>query len=167
VALGVGLVVAILDREYTSRFEMAKALTSMPPNAQFWEFSGRCAGSQPGTRTAPVLLWSLSPRSRLRHGSSGVSTSALIATWSRRSFLPASWLLALLLIALVSALPPAAFTVVFVSVTVVLALLLIGALGLSAVTGNGAGMIADVIGVRRAARLLRPHRAPAAAACTR
>jgi len=81
--------------------------------------------------------------------------------------LPASSLLGLLLIALTSAPAPAAFTVAFASVTVVFGLLAIGALGPRAVAATRAGMIADLIRVSHAARLWRPDRAPAAAACTR
>jgi hypothetical protein len=162
-----GLVLVILDREHTSPFEMAKAPTSTPPEAQSPEFPSRRTGSQPPTRTARVLLWLLSQRSRLRCNSSGLSTPAPIATCSRRSLLPASWLLGLLFLALTSAPLPAAFRAAFVSLPVVLALLLIEALGSSTVAGKRAGMIADLIGVPRATRLSRPDRAQAALACTR
>ena len=162
-----GLALVILDREHTSRFEMARALTSTPPEAQSPEFPSRRTGSQPPTRTARVLLWLLSQRSRLRCNSPGVSTPTPIATGSRRSLLPASWLLGLLLLELTSRPRPAAFTAAFVSLTVVLALLLIEARGSSAVAGKRAGMIADLIDVPHATRLSRPDHAQAAGACTR
>lgn len=69
-----------------------------------------------------------------------MSTSATIAGCSRRSSLPASWLPGLLLLALVVTAP-------FVLAQVVLALLLIEALGSSAVAGKLAKTIAAVIGL--------------------
>jgi hypothetical protein len=165
-----GLALVILDREHTSRFEMARACTSTPPEAQSPEFPSRRAGSQPPTRTAHVLLCLLSQRSRLRCNWLGVSTPTSIATGSRRSLLPASWLLGLLgllFLTLTSAPRPAPFTAAFVSLTVVLALLLIEALGSSAVAGKRAAMIADLIDVPHATRVSRPDHAQAAGPCTR
>jgi len=91
---------------------------------------------------APVL----SQRSRLGHGSSGLSTSAAIAACPHRSSLAASWLPGLLLLAVTSALQTGAFTSPLVSAAVVLALLLI-ALGSSAVAGTLAAMIVGLIGL--------------------
>ena len=127
---------------------MAKALRSTPPEAQSPEFPSGRGGSQPRTRMASVLL---SQRSRLGCGSSGLSNPAAIAASPRRSSLPASWLPGLLLLAVTSALLPGAFTAplvsVAVAVAVVLALLLIDALGSSAVAGKLAAMIVALIGL--------------------
>ena len=89
----------------------------------------------------------LSQRSRLGCGSSGLSNPAAIAASPHRSSLPASWLPGLLLLAVTSALVPGAFTAPLVSVAVVLALLLIDALGSSAVAGKHAAMIVALIGL--------------------
>ena len=123
---------------------MAKALRSTPPEAQSPEFPSGHGVSRPRTRMASVLL---SQRSRLGFGSSGLSNPATIAACSHRSSLPASWLPGLLLLAVTSALLPGAFTAPLVSVAVVLALLLIEALGSSAVARKLAAMIVALIGL--------------------
>jgi hypothetical protein len=126
--------------------QMATALQSTSSKTQSPVRPSRRAGSQPPTGGAPLFLWLLSQRSRLACGSSGLSPSAPIAASSWRFPLPESWLPGLLLLAFTSALLPGGFTAPLVSVPGVLALLLVGALGPSAVAGRLAAMIATPIG---------------------
>ncbi len=142
---------------------MANTLRSTPPHAQPPVFPSCRVGSQPATGIAAACLWLLSQRSGLSCGAAGLST-ARIAARSRRSSLPTSWLLGLLLLAPRLALGPGAFMAPLASVPVVLSLLLACTLGSSAVAGQPAGMLAAVIGLparygllATASRAQRPH----------
>ena len=121
---------------------MANTLRSTPPQAQSSVFPNRRVGSQPPTGIAPVCLSLLSQPRRLGRGAPRVSTGPTAAR-SRRWSLPTSWLAGLLLLAL----GPGAFTAPLASVPVVSAVLLVGALGSSAVARQLAGMDPAVIGL--------------------
>ena len=123
---------------------MANTLRSTPTQAQPSLFATRRVGSQPPTGIAPVCLWLLSQRPRLGRGAPRLSTGPSAAR-SRRWSLPTSWLAGLLLLTL--ALDPGAFTAPLASVPVVCALLLVGALGPSAVARQLAGPDPAVIGL--------------------
>ena len=123
---------------------MANTLRSTPTQAQPSLFPTRRVGSQPPTGIAPVCLWLLSQRPRLGRGAPRLSTGPSAAR-SRRWSLPTSWLAGLLLLTL--ALGPGAFTAPLASVLVVCALLLVGALGSSAVARQLAGIDPAVIGL--------------------
>ena len=125
---------------------MANTLRSTPPQAQSSVFPTRRVGSQPPTGIAPVCLWLLSQRPRLGRAAPRLSTGPSAAR-SRRWSLPTSWLAGLLLLALTLALGPGAFTAPLASVPVVCALLLVGALGSSAVARQLAGIDPAVIGL--------------------
>ena len=116
---------------------MANTLRSTPAQAQPSLFPTRRIASHPPTRIAPVCLWLLSQHPRLSTGPS--------AARSRRWSLPTSWPAGLLLLTL--ALGPGAFAAPLASVPVVCALLLVGALGSSAVARQLAGIDPAVIGL--------------------
>ena len=118
---------------------MANTLRSTPAQAQSSVFPSRRVGSQPPTRIAPACLWLLSQHSRLGCGAARASTRPSAAR-SRRWSPPTSWLAGLLLLALASALSQGAFAAPLASVAVVPALLLVGALGSSAVDRQLAGI---------------------------
>ncbi len=80
------------------------------------------AGSQPATRWSSCLPRSLSARSRLDCSSLGSSARARIAARSWCSSPPAGWLTGLLLLALASIRPRAAFGALLVSLAAALAL---------------------------------------------
>ena len=123
---------------------MANTLRTTPAQAQSSLFPSRHAGSQPPTGIAPVYLWLLSQRPRLGRGAPHFSTGPSAAR-SRRWSLPTSRLAGLLLLTL--ALGPGGFTAPLASVPVISALLLVGALGSSAVARQLAGMDPAVIGL--------------------
>ena len=125
---------------------MANTLQSTPAQAQPSVFPTRRIGSQPPTGIAPVCLWLLSQRPRSGRDAPRLSTGPSAAR-SRRWSLPTSWLAGLLLLTLTLALGPGAFTAPLASVPVVCALLLVGALGSSAVARQLAGMDPAVIGL--------------------
>ena len=124
---------------------MANTLRSTPAQAQSSAFPSRRVGSQPPTGIAPVCLWLLSQRPRGPRRAA--CQQAPSAARSRRWSLPTSWLAGLLLLALTLALGPGAFTAPLASVPVVCALLLVGALGSSAVARQLAGIVPAVIGL--------------------
>ncbi len=109
-------------------------------------FPSRSFGSQPPAGTAPACLWLLSQCSRLGCGAAGLSTGPSAAR-SRRWSPPTSWLAGLLLLALTLPLGLGAFTAPLASVPVVSALLLVSALGSSAVDRQLAGIVPAVIGL--------------------
>jgi hypothetical protein len=116
---------------------MANTLRSTPAQAQPSVFPSRRVGSQPPTGIAPACLWLLSRHSRLGCGAARVSTRPGAAR-SRRWSPPTSSLAGFLLLAL--ALGLGAFAAPRASVAVVSALLLVGALGSSAVDPQLAGI---------------------------
>jgi hypothetical protein len=124
----------MVDRDRTSPSVMANTLRSTPAQTQSSVFPSRRVGSQPPTGIAPVCLCLLSQRPRLGRGAPRLS-------------LPTRWLAGLLLLTLTLALGPGAFTAALASVPVVSALLLVGALGSSAVARQLAGMDPAVIGL--------------------
>ena len=125
---------------------MANTFRSTPAQAQSSLFPSRRVGSQPPTGIAPVCLWLLSQRPRLGRGAPRLSTGPSAAR-SRRWSVPTSWLAGLLVLTLALALGPGAFTTPLASVSVVCALLLVRALGSSAVARQLAGMDPAVIGL--------------------
>ena len=125
---------------------MANTLRSTPAQAQPSVFANRRVGSQPPTGIAPVCLWLLSQPRRLGRGAPRLSTGPSAAR-SRRSSLPTTCLAGLLLLTLALALGPGAFTAPLASVSVVSALLLVGAFRSSAVARKFAGMDPAVIGL--------------------
>ncbi len=129
----------MVDRDRTTPSVMANTLRSTPALAQSSVFPSRSVRSQPPIGITPVCLWLLSQRSRLGCGAAGLSTGPSAAR-SRRWSQPTSWLVGLLLLALASVLGLGAFTDRLASVAVVSALLLVGALGSSAVARQLAGM---------------------------
>jgi hypothetical protein len=143
----------MVDRDRTSPSVMANTFRSTPAQAQSSVFPNRRVGSQPPTGIAPVGLGPLSQRPRLGRGAPGLSTGPSAAR-SRRWSLPTSWLAGLLLLTLTLALGPGAFTAPLPSVPVVCALLLVSALGSSAVARQLAGMDPAVIGLPAPYRLL-------------
>jgi len=125
---------------------MATTFRSTPAQAQSSVFPNRRVGSQPPTGIAPVCLGLLSQPRRLGRGAPGLSTGPAAAR-SRRWSLPTSWLAGLLLLTLTLALGSGASTAPLSSGPVVSALLLVGALGSSAVVRQPAGMDPAVIGL--------------------
>ena len=123
---------------------MANTLRSTPAQPQSSVFPNRRVGSQPPAGIAPLCLWLLSQPWRLGRGAPRLSTGPSAAR-SRRWSLPTSRLAGLLLLTL--ALGPGGFTAPLASVPVISALLLVGALGSSAVARQLAGMDPAVIGL--------------------
>ena len=135
----------MVDRDRTSPSVMANTFRSTPAQAQSSVFPNRRVGSQPPTGIAPVCLWLLSQPRCLGRGAPRLSTGPSAAR-SRRWSLPTSWLAGLLLLTL--ALGPGAFMAPLASVPVAFALLLVGALGSSAVVRQLARMDPAVIGLQ-------------------
>ncbi len=129
---------------------MANTLRSTPAQAQSPVFPSRRVGSQPPTGIAPVCLWLLPQRPRLGRAAPRLSTRPSAAR-SRRWSLPTSWLAGLplltLTLTLTLTLGPGAFTAPLALVPVVSALLLVGALGSSAVARALARIDPAVIGL--------------------
>ena len=119
---------------------MANTLRSTSPRAQSSAFPSRRVGSQPPTGIAAACLWLLS------QGAAGLST-APSAAGSRRWLQPTSWLAGLLLHTLTLTFGPGAFAAPLASVPVIIALLLVGVLGLSVVARQLAAIVAAPIGL--------------------
>jgi hypothetical protein len=125
---------------------MADTLRSTPAQAQSSLLPSRAARGRPPTGIAPVCLWLLPRRPRLGRGAPRLSTGPSAAR-SRRCSLPTSWLAGWLLLTLTVALGRGVFTTPLASVSVVSALLLVGALGSSAGARQLAGMDPAVSGL--------------------
>ena len=123
---------------------MANTFRSTSAQARSSVFPSRRVGSQPPAGIAPVCLGLLSQRPRLGRGAPRLSTGPSAAR-SRRWSLPTSWLAGLLLLTLTFG--RGGFAAALASVSVVCALLLVGALGSSAVARQLAGMDPAVIGL--------------------
>jgi len=139
---------------------MANTLRSTRAQAESSLFPSRRVGSRPPTGIASVCLWLLPQRPRLGRGAPRFSIGPS-AVRSRRWSLPTSWLAVMLLLTLTVALGPGVFTAPLASVSVVSGLLLVGALGSSAVARQLAGMDPAVSG------LLAPYGLLATASRTR